>query len=367
MRIGVNALYLIPGGVGGTEIYLRSLLRALAAEGSAHEFVVFGNRETEADLVPAEPNWHWRQLDLAATSRPGRLLSEQFRLPALCRKERVEVLLNPGFTAPFRPGCPQVTVFHDLQHKRHPENFRWFDLPAWRVFLWIAARRSQRIIAVSETTAQDLRKFYGLDGSRVAVVWSGVDERFFELRCTPGETGKVLLYASTTHPHKNHARLLRVFADLRNELPDWKLMLTGVRGFAEEEVRAEMRVLDLESEVVVTGWVPREQLYQLFRQAGAFIYPSTFEGFGMPVLEALAAGLPTACADIEPLKTLAGGAALLFDPRDGAAMRRAILQITSDAETRRRLSSAGPLQAARFSWADSARATLAVLEDVYRK
>ncbi len=118
MLVGVNALYLIPGGVGGTEIYLRNLLRALAAIDHANQYVVFTNRETGPDLVP--PSFTHAPLPVNATNRPARLLYEQTGLAMEARRRRIDVMFNPGFTAPAFPGCPNVTVFHDLQHKRHP-------------------------------------------------------------------------------------------------------------------------------------------------------------------------------------------------------------------------------------------------------
>src|SRR4051794_16875838 len=140
MRIGVNALYLIPGGVGGTEIYLRNLLRALEAVDRTNQYVVFTNRETGPDLVPG--SFLHVPLPVEARNRPWRLLYEQSGLALQLRRHRVHVMFNPGFTAPAFPGCPNVTVFHDLQHKRHPEHFRWFDLPAWNLFLGLSVRRS---------------------------------------------------------------------------------------------------------------------------------------------------------------------------------------------------------------------------------
>src|SRR5688572_12387056 len=122
MRIGVNTLYLIPGGVGGTEIYLRNLLPALARIDAKNEYFVFTNAETGAELVPPEFT-HLPQA-VRATNRPRRLLYEQTSLPTQARTHRLDVLLNPGFTAPAFPGCPNVTVFHDLQHKRRPEYFK---------------------------------------------------------------------------------------------------------------------------------------------------------------------------------------------------------------------------------------------------
>src|SRR5262249_31249646 len=155
LRIGVNALYLIPGGVGGTEAYLRALLPALAEIDRANEYFVFTNWETGADLVPKQPNFHYVPQEVRAVNRPARLLWEQTMLPLAARRWKLDVLFNPGFTAPLSCTVPQVTVFHDLQHKRHPEYFRWFDLPFWNFFLYWGARRSRVIVAVSDATAAD--------------------------------------------------------------------------------------------------------------------------------------------------------------------------------------------------------------------
>ncbi len=306
LHIGINALYLIPGGVGGTEVYLRSLVDAMAGLESGHRITVFTNQETG----PLGPDS--RVLPVRAVNRLARISYEQFRLPGVLRESHIEVLLNPGFTAPFSPPCPQVTVFHDLQHKRHPEFFRWFDLPAWNLLLWTAARRSKRIIAVSPATRDDLLRFYTfLTIDHIDVVPHGVDQEFFDIAARR-QPGNFLLCPSTTHPHKNHARLLRCFGRLHERHPELRLVLTGVKGFAHEEVS---RLAESLGEAVeIRGWVDRGELIELFRTARAVVYPSTFEGFGMPVAEAFAARVPLACSDIEPLKTLASGRAALFDP-----------------------------------------------------
>ena len=150
LRIGVNALYLIPGCVGGTEIYLRSLLGALADIDRHNRYFVFTNRETGPYLAPEAHNFTTVPQAVRAISRPARLLWEQTGLPLAGLRMRLDVMFNAGFTAPIACACPQVTVFHDLQHKRHPEYFRWFDRPFWNFFLFWSARISRRLIAVSE-------------------------------------------------------------------------------------------------------------------------------------------------------------------------------------------------------------------------
>jgi glycosyltransferase involved in cell wall biosynthesis len=348
VRIGVNALYLIPGGVGGTEIYLRSLLAAMAEVDSADEYFVFSNRETGADLVPPAANFTHVPQAVRAAFRPGRILWEQTRLPWAARRLRLDVMFNPGFTAPLWGEFPNVTVFHDLQHKRHPEFFRWFDLPFWRLLLWGAARRSRRLIAVSEATRADLRRFYGVDSVAIP---HGVDDAFFQLAETR-QPRDYLLCVSTLHPHKNLDRLLRVHAAWPDAPP---LVLTGLRGFAAGELEkiAGPRVR-------ITGWVPREDLYELFRGARAFIYPSRFEGFGMPVLEAMAAGVPVACSDIAPLREIADGCARFFPPDDDRAMREAIEQVMRDAS----LVEVARRRASQFSWRAAAAETGRTLRSV---
>src|ERR1041385_3097332 len=204
IRIGINALYLIPGGVGGTEIYLRELLAALAALDPVHEYFVFTNLETDADLVPKQANFHWKPQAVHARIRPARILWEQIVLPFEAARYRLDVLFNPGFTAPLFSPCRQVTVFHDLQHLRHPEFFRWFDLPFWRFLLWASAHRSHRLIAVSEATGSDLLRFYRIPRERVVVIPHGVEPAFFHL--DRSKSDGYLLCVSTLHPHKNLPR-----------------------------------------------------------------------------------------------------------------------------------------------------------------
>ena len=352
MRIGVNALYLIPGGVGGTEIYLRNLLKA--SDQTAHEWIVFTNRETGDGIVPcgmtaaAQP--------VQAKNRPARLLYEQAVLPLECMRHGIDVLLNAGFTAPAFPPCPNVTVFHDLQHKRHPEHFRGFDLPAWNFALGLSVRRSRLIVAVSEATRDDLQRFYGLPQDRIRVVPHGVEPQFFAIGKHRGETQPYVLCVSTLHPHKNIERLVRVFVRWRETHKEWRLVLAGMRGFQAVQVEDTIERLGAHDVIRVTGWIPREELYELYRRAAVFIYPSTFEGFGMPVLEAMAARVPLACSDIEPLRSITAGAAVLFDPLSEESMLTALGVVAQGTDLDR-----AEARARSFTWARTAELTLEAL------
>lgn len=354
LTIGVNALYLKPGAVGGTEIYLRSLLLALARIDQENTWVIFANSETFEDLVPAGArNFIWAPQRVGATFRPGRILYEQVVLPHKARG--VDVLFNPGFTAPVI-GMKNVTVFHDLQHKRHPEYFRWYDLPFWELLLWASAKRSRRLITVSQSTHNDLAKYYHLESD---VILHGVDPHYFAI----GEQRrpeKLLLCVSTLHPHKNHVRLIRAFAKFRITHPDYLLVLAGVRGFVAIEVESEIEKLGLTGAVRITGWIAQAELFDLYARAAAMVYPSTFEGFGMPVIEAMAAGVPLACSNIEPLHGLVAGCGIEFDPLNEATIEQALVQVVDHP---------GPLapalaRAREFSWEQTARKTLDVIKTV---
>ena len=357
MRIGVNALYLIPGGVGGTEIYLRSLLPALAEIDGQNEYFVFTNQETGPDLVPKRDNFTRVPQPVRAQSRPARIVWEQGALPLAALRLRLDAMLNPGFTAPLLIGCPQVTVFHDLQHKRHPEYFRWFDLPFWRFFLYWSAQVSNLVLADSEATAVDLRRFYRLPDSKIRVAPLGVAPAFFDL-ASRRRPEKFLLAVSTLHPHKNLDGLLRAFGQFRRKRPDFRLIVCGMHGFVTGPLHDLRESLGLGDSVEFPGWIPREDVLDLYARAWAFVYPTLFEGFGLPILEALAAGVPSACSSIEPVSGIAGDAAQKFDPLDAGAMADAMVAITENEQLRDRLAAEGPARATQFPWSATARATL---------
>ncbi len=363
IRIGVNALFLVPGRVGGTEIYLKSLLASLASIDSKNEYLVFTNRETGGRLVKGS-NIRIEPQAIHGANRPKRIFWEQLHLPRAVVRGGVDVLLNPGFTSPLRCPCPSVTVFHDLQHKRHPEYFRWWELPFWRLFLYQSAMTSDALIAVSEATREDLVRYYPAAQGKVSVIPHGVEEQFFEIgrQRRQREPEPYILCVSTLHPHKNIDRLIRAFALFRCERREFRLVVTGMRGHHAGQLERLVSRLGIEEAVQLTGWIPRAGLHDLYLRASAFVYPSRFEGFGLPVLEALAAGIPTACSSIPPLREVAAEAALLFNPDDEGAVTGALRTIIADDALRGRLAREGPERAARFSWATSASETLKLLE-----
>ncbi len=363
LRIGINALYLIPGGVGGTEIYLEFLLRSLARIDDTGEYFVFLNRETSDSFVPVSPRFRPVRCGVHATLRPARILFEQLRMPRLLTNRRIDVLLNPGFTGPVLTDCPQVTVFHDLQHRKHPEFFRVWELPFWRILLAASAARSAKLIAISGNTARDLAEMYPGATAKMAIIPHGVDPAFFEIGSERRGGGADLsrpfiLAVSTLHRHKNLDRALEAFRRFRTHHPEYRFVIAGLRGSAAAHLENLVRKLGLADDVEFTGWISRSELYSLFRSADAFFAPSVFEGFGMPLVEAMAAGIPCACSSIPAFCEIDDGAAQRFDPHSVEAMYSAMETITQDEAFRLRAITNGSRRAAEFDWNRAAEATL---------
>lgn len=361
LRIGINALFLIPGGVGGTEISLRNTLAAFAKNGRGHQFVVFLNRETGPDLVPGHPGFQAVQTGVAAKSRPRRIIYEQTRLPAAIRAAQIDVMYNPGFTAPLFPPCPNVTLIHDLQHHHHPEFFKPADLLAWRFLVWASVKWSKRILTVSEAAREDIHVTYGVPLERIHTAEPGVEPEFFSMGRSGNES--LILCVSTLHPHKNIERLVDAFAAFRLSRPEYRLILAGMHGLHGDAVERRIRHHSLEEQITLTGWIPRQAILELYSRAQFAVFPSTFEGFGMPVVEAMAAGVPLIASDIRPITDTAAGTAILFPPGDTLALTAAMEKFASDPELRASHASQARERAAVYTWDRTAGIALDALEE----
>jgi glycosyltransferase involved in cell wall biosynthesis len=371
LRIGVNALYLIPGGVGGTEIYLRNLLGALAEIDRRNEYFVYLNRETDVDLCPRQANFAPVDTGVKATFRPGRLIWEQLRLPSHTRTDKLDVLFSPGFTAPLTGSGRRVTVIHDLQHKRQPQNFGRFELMAWEWCVAQSVKTASTIITVSESSKKDIVEFYGTPREDIRVVPHGVEDDFFGLK--KNETygpelltqaglpdSPYLLAVSTVHPHKNWERLIDAYEAVTRQEADLQLVISGLPGKSWEGLKKLIASKGLGGRVHLLGWQPRKTLIGLFKYADSLVFASTFEGFGMPVLEALASGTPVACSDIAPLRELADGCASFFDPHSSDDIAAAIRGLRQDEFQRVKFVNAGLQRSKDSTWRRAAQQTLAI-------
>ncbi len=277
-----------------------------------------------------------------------------------------DLLFVPAHVIPLIHPRSVVTV-HDLGYIYHPQAHRPFD----RLYLDLSTRFNvsvaSQIIADSEATKNDLVKQYGVPEERITVVYPGCN-------LEPAETGwervreryhlpdRYILHLGTLHPRKNILRLLEAFQSLTRDFSDLHLVLAGKKGWLYEEILSKAEGLG--SRVHFPGYIASEDLPLLLRRARLFILPSLYEGFGFPILEAMAAGTPVVCSNASALPEVAGGAALLFDPHDVEAMRETTRRVLEDEALRAELVERGLERAKVFSWERCARETLRVLEKV---
>jgi glycosyltransferase involved in cell wall biosynthesis len=367
-HIGLNLVFLVPGETGGMEVVARELipaLLALAPEGM--RFTAFVNREAAragggpwGELLPAVT------VPVHARDRKQWALGEQTLLPAMAARAGVTLMHSLASTAPAWGPFRRVVTVHDLIYARFPDAHAGIRDKGMRVLVPLAVRRSHRVIADSQSTRADLLELAGARPERVDVVPLGLGtvqreqplgEREVRTKFELGER-RVLLSLSAKRPHKNLLALIGALARLSpRERP--VLVLPGYATEHEHELRARALALGVDGDVRFPAWVSAAELEGLWQITSAFLFPSLYEGFGLPVLEAMARGVPVACANASSLPEVAGEAALLFDPRSQDAIADALRRLLSDEELCQRLRRLGVEQAARFTWERTAEGTLA--------
>jgi glycosyltransferase involved in cell wall biosynthesis len=369
-HIGLNLVYLVPGATGGTETYARELIPALLAERPDLRLTAFVNREAaEAGGGPWTEAIPSVMVPVRARRRVEWVRGEQHLLPRLAARAGVEVLHSLANTAPARGRFRRVVTVHDLIHRIHPEAHfgRVSTAMGWLVRL--AVRRSDRVIAPSASTKDDLVRLLGAPAEAIDVVPQGVAPppplaagAAAKARARFGLGERPLaLSVSAMRPHKNLARLLEALALVSAERRPL-LVLPGYPTPHEAELRRRAAALGLAEQVRLPGWVSAAELEGLYAAADAFVFPSLYEGFGLPVLEAMSRGVPVACSDRGSLAEVAGDAARLFDPESPKEIAAAIEALLADRAAADRLREAGREQATRFTWAATARGTLASYE-----
>jgi glycosyltransferase involved in cell wall biosynthesis len=365
-HIGLNLIFLVPGETGGMEVVARELIPALLAEAQGMRFTAFVNREAASagggpwgELLPAVT------VPVRARDRVQWVLGEQALLPALAARAGVDLVHSLASTAPLWGRFRRVVTIHDLIYARFPEAHAGFRDLGMRALVPRAARRSHRVIADSQSTRADLRELLGVASERIDVVPLGLGaarraeplaEGEVRARFDLGERG-VVLSLSAKRPHKNLRALIAALARL--PVADRPvLVLPGYPTAHERQLREQARALGVDGDVRFPAWVSSAELEGLWGLARAFVFPSLYEGFGLPVLEAMARGVPVACSNAASLPEVAGQAALLFDPRDEPAIAAALARLLSDEALAERLRALGRERVREFTWARTARLTL---------
>jgi glycosyltransferase involved in cell wall biosynthesis len=381
MLIGIDASRAGAAQRTGTENYSLHLIRWMLALGHAHRFRLYFNRAPSRELFPATA--HWRII-------PFPRLWTHIRLSWEMATQPPDVLFVPSHVLPLVHPQRSVVTVHDLGYHYYPEAHTLFQ----NVYLRWSTRHNvhaaSRILADSEATRQDLVRYYRVAPERIVVVYPGRDEALVRVtdpaavasvRARYNVSGPYVLYVGTLHPRKNLVRLVQAFAsvirsqsrpagepdaDPPSGLSDLQLVLAGKKGWLFDDIAAQIGKLGLDGRVVLAGYVPPGDLPALMSGASAFAYPSLYEGFGLPVLEAMACGTPVVCANASSLPEVAGGAALMVDPLDVDSLAQGLVAVLTDEGLRQGLVERGLVQIRCFSWHRCAQETLRVLEDVGR-
>lgn len=359
MRVLINAMQ--AGNQSGTGRYTEELIQHLLRLDGAPEFTVWWPA-----AVPA-PAWA-DQVDLVHQPR-GLWNRIQMERAVHHAASQYDVVHYPASIGPLDGGPNVVVTIHDCIFLRHPEWFRWERAQYYRWASCRSARRAARIIADSEATARDVREHMGIPAERVDVVPLGVGEAFsppMPEACTAtrsryGLPDRYFLYVGTLEPRKNLARLVRAWDAVADQLPE-DLVIAGRDGWKTAEIHAAIGAARHRSRIHRPGFVAQEDLPAVLSGARAFVWPSLYEGFGLPVLEAMACGVPVLTSNTSSLPEVAGSAALLVNPESEGEIASGLRVLSREDERCRALSQAGIRRAAEFSWGACARKTLAVYE-----
>jgi glycosyltransferase involved in cell wall biosynthesis len=367
MRVAIDVRKLHDFGIG---TYIRNLLRHLARIDRETDYLLLC---LDRDLdTPKELGANFRAVRQGS---PNYSIREQIAIPWSLFRERPDVFHAPHYVLPPAVPCRSVVTIHDCIHLRFPQY-----LPSRaayfyaRASMWAATHRADRILTVSKASKRDILHYFNVPPEKIEVVYNALDERF---GATPdeGAIARVreryqldhgfVLYAGNIKPHKNLVRLIEAFDGLRRDgFDDLKLLIIGDEISKWPALRHAVHARKLHRHVRFLGFLSDDTLAALYRMAAVFVFPSLYEGFGLPPLEAMASGTPVVTSNVSSLPEVAGDAAVLVDPTDAMDIKEGIKRVLTDPELREQLRARGLVRARQFSWETSVRRTREIYQDV---
>jgi len=363
MRILIDA-HMVGEKETGNETYITHLIQALRKLPGDIEIVAAVSHPEAAEAKLG--GYDQRCRPVMVSSSPWARLG--WELSRVCRNEQADIL-HVTYAGPFGAPCPMVVTIHDVAYKVSPEWFSPRDRMVLSAGIAMTKNRASRIITVSEHARSEIIRHLSVDRARIDVTLEAAAPMFSRLAVPPtaadllsrfGLRGPYVLAVGNLQPRKNLLRLVEAFASLIQQTPlDHQLVLVGKSQWRESDVHACIHHYKLTDRVVFTGYINDDDLVDLFNAADVFAYPSLYEGFGLPVIEAMACGAPVLTSNVTSIPEVAGDAAILIDPRDTAAIADGLKRMLTDAALRHALREKGLARSASFSWASCARATFA--------
>jgi len=370
VHIAIDA-HSVGSQLAGNETYALNLIEALAAIDQQNTYTIYVTRKAAVDRFKDRwPNFLVRRI-LPHTP----LVRIPLTLSVELRRRPVDVL-HVQYTAPPAAPCPVVATIHDLSFEHLPDTFNRRSRTQLRFTVRRTAQQAAKIVTLSNYSRRDICETYRISTEKVTVTPAaapmhfgpvGRETELKRIRQRYGIDSDYILSLSSIQPRKNLVRLIEAYSSLRNARAQSKLptlVIAGKRGWLDADVFRAAEQSGLGTDVLFIGYVAEPDLPALFSAAASFVYPSYFEGFGLPVLEAMQCGTPVIAGNRTSIPEIAGDAALLFDPFDSQALAAALAQVMDDGELRASLRKRGLARAAQFSWQDTARRTLKVYESL---
>jgi glycosyltransferase involved in cell wall biosynthesis len=366
LRVGID-IHSIGSRKGGNETYYRELVRGLATVPCNHEFILY-----YTNPVSSQPCNLNGRFSLEPVRPSSRMLRIPLGFPWRMRKDKLDVFHAQYIVPPF-PSCKTVVSIFDLAHERYPQFFHPLEGRALRTLVRWSAKRADRVVTVSHFSARDLTEIYGVKPENITVVYLAASDEFRPMdrdscreyvQTKYGLTSPYILYAGRLQARKNLVRLVEAYSQLHRTGIEEDMVLVGKQDWQSDVIVESVRKYGLESKVRFLGYVPGKDLPYLYNAARLFVYPSIFEGFGLPVVESMACGTPTITSYGSSLEEIVGDAALLVDPLSAPSIAEAMEKVLQDPALRQSLSERGLAQSEKFSYRTAAEKTLAVYESV---
>jgi len=363
MRIGIDASRATQSFKRGPEQYSFYLIKALAEIDPKNQYLLYSPRSSDEELADLPPNFSWKII-------PFPRLWTQIRLSLKMLKEPPDVLFIPSHVVPIFHPKKTVLTIHDLGYKYVPEVYTPFARFYENFSLKFLVKKATKIITPTEATKQDLIKFTGIDPAKIVVIYHGFDQKLYKPSTAEKSSFSYILFLGRLEQKKNLIGLIKAFEILRQDNKiQHKLVLIGQPGYQYQKIKQAILNLPpaIQKDVLELGYLPAKEVAFWMRKADVFVFPSFFEGFGIPVLEAMASGIPIVASNIPALAEIGSNTAFLVNPNDPKEIALGIKRVILDQKLREDLIKKGLKWASQFSWEKCAKETLAVLEEVGRE